>query len=1409
MARTPAPTETSQSPRRSHRVGHRPFVPRSLAGALMLGTCLALPLPLAAQLPVGANVVSGTAAIATLGNQMTVTNSPNAIINWQGFSIGAGSGVHFAQQSAASQVLNRVTGKDPSNILGSLTSNGGVWLINPHGVLFGKGARVNVGGLVASTLDIADADFLANRFRFDAASPAAAGVLNQGEIRTSFGGRAWLLGEQVRNEGLVEAPGGEIVLAAGKGVEIVDSGTPNVVVKVRAPEGKAVNLGSLIANGGRVDVHAGIVNQDGIVHADSIGVDTNGDIVLQASGDLTLGAASETRATGGRVQLAAKTLDSRGKVEAKAVRATATDLRQQGSIAAPGGHVALSAEAEAILAGLIDASDPSGAGGLVEVTGDSVQLTGATVDASGGTQGGTVHLGGGWQGGGALPHAREVLVDAGSVVRANGGAGQGGEIVLWSTGRTNHQGLLEARTGGRIEVSSQGVMTVAGEIDPGPGGEVLLDPKNLFIEWLVDDGGISVDEATFGTNASGDSSINPDTITAWLNEGFDVTLQANNDLWVRAGVYAKSGDPGDLTLQAGRNISFDAQIAGVGNLTAVAGDPGALAAYTDPGTPTIAIAHICGDGVCGFTLDANGLTTLAAIGGDVINNAGDDAIAGRFLIYAADPATTVEGFSEYNKHYNQPYTGAIPSYATDGNWFLYSIAPTITVTPDNRTITYGDAIPAFARTLTGFIDGDTTSTAGITGTPSWGVGGAVSTSGNPTAGLHDVLFTGGLASSLGYLFADDAASTGELAIDPREITASVSANDKVYDGTTNATLTGISTDILPGDLVTLSGIAAFRDENVGVDKPVDVAAIALAGADADNYVLLNDTATAFADITPRVLAASLVGAVSKIYDATTTATVTDQNLSLSAVVAGDGVGLAVTGSPFYDTRDVGTGKAVTAPGLVLTGVDAGNYSLSANTLTANIGTITPATLTYVAESLTAPVGVEVTNLLTGAVAGFLGGDTIANATTGTLAWTTSATIESAAGSYPIAGSGLSASNYVLIQAAANATALRLVDLNDPESPLPFAVETAVQGERTAADLAQAEVDAATGYVLDRTPALICAETPSFETLNLSGLSREEAQQLLESRKECKKELFADAIQQLEKNPNLADVSLCASVAQAQTGTCRLTDAQREQAAGADGRPSAYRVRVAKLPQIERKVAVLFGIDQYVDQRIPSLDNAISDADAVGRVLSEKLGYEVRVVRNATKADIVRALNELATEVEPTDSVVVYYAGHGDVIEKTGIGYWLPSDASAEDAKQWLSNDDISRMLSSIKARQLAMISDSCYSGAFAKEQKVALDAGRVRPETVLTRRSVIVMSSGGDEPVADSGRGGHSIFAWYLMQDLGKVNNWQPGTALFPSLQSEVSRAFPQTPQYGAAPSAGHEQGGDYLFEFRQLEKGG
>ena len=121
------------------------------------------------------------------------------------------------------------------------------------------------------------------------------------------------------------------------------------------------------------------------------------------------------------------------------------------------------------------------------------------------------------------------------------------------------------------------------------------------------------------------------------------------------------------------------------------------------------------------------------------------------------------------------------------------------------------------------------------------------------------------------------------------------------------------------------------------------------------------------------------------------------------------------------------------------------------------------------------------------------------------------------------------------------------------------------------------------------------------------------------------------------------------------------------------------------------------------------------------------------------------------------------------------------------------------------ARQLMLISDSCYSGNLAGNEKVQFDS-KVDTADMLSRKAAVVMSSGGDEPVADEGRNGHSIFAWHLMQNLGDLDNWQAGSLVFERVRAAVQKDFPQTPQYGASRTAGHQGNTDYLFERREFD---
>ncbi|MBI2297124.1 MAG: filamentous hemagglutinin N-terminal domain-containing protein, partial [Betaproteobacteria bacterium] len=226
----------------------------------------------------------------------------------------------FLQQSASSAVLNRVITQNPSSILGALQSNGRVFLINPNGIVFGAGAQIDVAGLVASTLNLSNADFLAGRLKFTEV-PGAGSLVNQGTINAAQGGQVYLVGPSVKNEGLITSPKGEVILAAGNTVELVNPGTPNLRVEVAAADNEARNLGQIVADAGRVGIYAGLINHSGTIGADSAQVTEDGRIVLKATRNATLEAGSLTTANGPNggsvtVQSGDTTLVS-GTIEAK------------------------------------------------------------------------------------------------------------------------------------------------------------------------------------------------------------------------------------------------------------------------------------------------------------------------------------------------------------------------------------------------------------------------------------------------------------------------------------------------------------------------------------------------------------------------------------------------------------------------------------------------------------------------------------------------------------------------------------------------------------------------------------------------------------------------------------------------------------------------------------------------------------------------------------------------------------------------------------------------------------------------------------------------------------------------------------------------------------------------------------
>jgi filamentous hemagglutinin family protein len=281
-------------------------------------------------LPTGGAVSAGSATIAVAPGTMTIgQTSQNVAINWQGFNIGQGEAVRFVQPNSSSVALNRVLGSDPSSILGSLSANGKVFLLNPNGILFGAGAQVNVGALVASTLNITDGDFMAGRYKF--AGSGGGAILNQGTINAADGGYVALLGANVSNAGVIVASLGTVALAAGNAVtlDVAGDGLLNVTVDQGAVNALVQNGGLIRADGGQVllSAHAAgdllhtVVNNTGVIQAQTL-QNRNGTIKLL--GDMQSG----TTNVGGTLDASAPNGGNGGFIETSAAHVRiASDAR--------------------------------------------------------------------------------------------------------------------------------------------------------------------------------------------------------------------------------------------------------------------------------------------------------------------------------------------------------------------------------------------------------------------------------------------------------------------------------------------------------------------------------------------------------------------------------------------------------------------------------------------------------------------------------------------------------------------------------------------------------------------------------------------------------------------------------------------------------------------------------------------------------------------------------------------------------------------------------------------------------------------------------------------------------------------------------------------------------------------------
>ncbi len=229
-------------------------------------------------------------------------------------------------------------------------------------------------------------------------------------------------------------------------------------------------------------------------------------------------------------------------------------------------------------------------------------------------------------------------------------------------------------------------------------------------------------------------------------------------------------------------------------------------------------------------------------------------------------------------------------------------------------------------------------------------------------------------------------------------------------------------------------------------------------------------------------------------------------------------------------------------------------------------------------------------------------------------------------------------------------------------------------------------------------------------------------------------------------------------------------------------------------------ALIVGNNVYRD--LPDLDTAIIDARAVSQVLEQDYGFRVKLLIDASRYDILKALSEFRRSLTKRDNLVLYYAGHGILDKEAERGYWLPVDAESDIKANWISTTDVTDTLKAMAAWHVMVVADSCYSGTLLRNADVELQHEKVRLSVIqrlIGKRSRTVLSSGGVEPVADSGGGKHSVFARAFIDALKENEGILDGQRLFTKIRSKVVLNSDQTPEYSDVRKAGHD-GGDFVF---------
>lgn len=500
--------------------------------------------------PSGGVVVHGDINIGagTGGNLQIDQNSLRGIINWDDFSINAGELTQFNQSSINAAVLNRVTGGNPSEIHGALQANGSVFVINPNGILVGATGTIDVHGLVLSTLDISNGEFLAGGdmvFKGD-----GEGVTNMGRIN-AIGGDVFLIGKTVTNSGSITASG-TVGLGAGEEILLTASETSTGERMFIRSTGAGAS-GTGVLNDGTIEGAAIELKAHGNMYA--LAINNKGSV--RATGAVNSGGRVYLKGVGGTVGNSGSIrASSPGAGNAGRILIEAAYAKVDGILRAEAGNVSIAATQSADLGGSIDLSSALGNGGDLTVEGSAISLSSnSAINASGQTGGGSIQIGGGFQGKNAdLANAETLSVEEGSTITADSlETGNGGVVILWADDSTLFRGDISARgvagNGGFAEVSGKNTLGFQGSVDlgsdSGSAGLLLLDPTDVTISSAIG----AVD------------NVNNVDLSNTLDTGTDVIITSS---------FGGAGPNGDITVNDRVEWYQDSAVTPGGTLTLLA-----------------------------------------------------------------------------------------------------------------------------------------------------------------------------------------------------------------------------------------------------------------------------------------------------------------------------------------------------------------------------------------------------------------------------------------------------------------------------------------------------------------------------------------------------------------------------------------------------------------------------------------------------------------------------------------------------------------------------------------------------------------------------------------------------------------------------------------------------------------------